>query len=63
MQMFFFKKKIIFFVLVIMFCIFGVCVGGVMPAMAVAEKDRKKILKPEPLELELSLVVRWPAWV
>lgn len=46
-----------------MFCIFGVCVGGVMPAMAVAEKDRKKILEPEPLELELSLVVSWLAWV
>lgn len=34
-----------------------------MHAMAVAEKDRKKILEPEPLELELLLVVSWPTWV
>lgn len=34
-----------------------------MHAMTVAEKDWKKILEPEPLELELLLVVNWPTWV
>lgn len=34
-----------------------------MLAMAVPEKDQKRILEPEPLELELLVVVSWPTWV